>query len=77
MKYHVKPKDIVPSTSNSAVFVLAYDDQDTGTMHKNRGHIKETHKKSSAERGASHDPEGWSTRRPKIELSESFWSKSN
>lgn len=71
-KCHIKPKNIVPSSSNSLLFALAYNDQDTDTKHKNQGHIKETHKKSSAQREASHDLEGRSRRHPNIELLKSF-----
>lgn len=65
---YVKSKDVIPSEINSPLFVLAYDNQETGTMHMNQGRTEGTHKKSSAEHGSSHDQEEWPRSHSKIEI---------
>lgn len=60
-----KFKGSTPSVLGSPPFAWAKHNQDTGTMHKNQGHRKETHRKSSAEHGSSHGLKEGSTLHPK------------
>ena len=56
--------------------MLAYNDPEIGTRHKNQGHTKETHRKSSEENEANYGLKGESASHPTEELLVKFKLKS-